>query len=133
MAILCPIFNPQRMIYVAAPFSTGNLDLFQSWIGLTQTAVSKLMAHNPTCYFLAPTIQGAVCEKYFYYFAHNIKKDNAAITAQIYEQCLIALRKCDELLVLTLQDWDKSKGIALEINEAERLNTPVTYWDGRNL
>jgi hypothetical protein len=42
------------------------------------------------------------------------------------------LARCDELMVVTLDGWDKSVGVAAEVAEAERLGKLVCYfaWDG---
>jgi hypothetical protein len=42
-------------------------------------------------------------------------------------QDIAILRKCDRLMVLTLDGWDTSKGVTEEIQLAHRLHMPVTY------
>lgn len=37
------------------------------------------------------------------------------------------MRGADEAYVLKIDGWDKSKGVALEIKEAKRLNIPIRY------
>lgn len=44
-------------------------------------------------------------------------------------QCFGILRHCSELLVLRLPGWDKSVGVAAEIDLAQTLGIPVNYTD----
>ena len=44
-----------------------------------------------------------------------------------YEFDLRILCRCDRLVVLMLDGWRESKGVALEIAEAERLGMPIEY------
>ena len=55
--------------------------------------------------------------------ANSVPAFNAGydIGDAIYEMDLEILRKCDALIVLKLDGWEKSKGVELEINEAIRL------------
>lgn len=44
-------------------------------------------------------------------------------------QDLAILSKCDGLLVLELDGWDRSRGVTEEVEYALRWNIPVTYVD----
>lgn len=37
------------------------------------------------------------------------------------------IRRCDEVVVLMLDGWDKSKGIAAELEIAKQLGKPISY------
>jgi hypothetical protein len=41
--------------------------------------------------------------------------------------CITILSKCDKLLVYKMEGWDKSKGVAAEIEYAMENNIPVEY------
>jgi nucleoside 2-deoxyribosyltransferase len=43
------------------------------------------------------------------------------------EHDLLMLSKCDELVVLMLEGWERSVGVGAEIEEAKRLNIPIRY------
>lgn len=45
----------------------------------------------------------------------------------------IILNKCDEVVVLTIEGWQESLGIAKEIDIARALNKDVTYLDPEEL
>ncbi len=48
-------------------------------------------------------------------------------------QDLAILARCDEVVVIMLDGWQDSMGIAAERAEAKRLGIPVTfYWDEKN-
>lgn len=40
------------------------------------------------------------------------------------------LDRCSSVVVLTSPGWEESKGIKSELVIAERLDLPVSYWDG---
>lgn len=44
-------------------------------------------------------------------------------------QDFAVLRHCTELVVLRLDGWEKSRGVAAEVEFAGRLGIPVTYID----
>ena len=48
---------------------------------------------------------------------------------EFMDQDLVWLSTCDELYVLQLKGWEKSKGVRAEIKFAERLNIPITYFN----
>jgi hypothetical protein len=37
------------------------------------------------------------------------------------------IRRADEVWVLCLKNWEKSRGVAYEIGEGKRLNKPILY------
>lgn len=37
--------------------------------------------------------------------------------------------RCDGLIVVTMEDWARSRGVTHEIREFERVGKPVNYWD----
>ena len=39
----------------------------------------------------------------------------------------LILPRCDELWVLKMEGWDKSNGVAGEIELAKKLNIPINY------
>jgi hypothetical protein len=41
--------------------------------------------------------------------------------------CISILNKCDKLIVYQMEGWDKSRGVAEEIEYAEKLGIPVEY------
>lgn len=44
------------------------------------------------------------------------------------KQCLPMLHVCEELIVLPLTGWDKSKGVAMEVRYAVGQGIPVHVW-----
>jgi len=46
-----------------------------------------------------------------------------------YEYDIELLQRCDALAVVMLEGWKESKGVQMEIEEANRLGMPVIYLD----
>lgn len=40
------------------------------------------------------------------------------------------IERCDRLVVLTIDGWQQSKGIAAELALAEQFKKPISYWNG---
>ena len=47
--------------------------------------------------------------------------------------CLTFLEKCDELIVFKMEGWDKSKGVAEEIEFAQKKGIKITYKEIKNV
>ncbi len=43
--------------------------------------------------------------------------------------CLNLLKRCDRMVVLKIDGWEKSSGVAGEIEFCKMNNIPVDYWD----
>lgn len=47
--------------------------------------------------------------------------------------CITFLEKCDTMIVLQLEDWDKSRGVLEEIEYCKNNNIPICYVTHHNL
>ena len=113
------------MIYLAAPYSTGiGSDTESAALIMRARAdridreAAKLMAEGHAVY--SPITHGRPLER-------HLPGDLAADHKFWMAHCKAILAKCDALLVLKLDGWDVSRGVAEEIEHAARLGIPTAY------
>lgn len=113
------------MIYLAAPYSTGiagksvqEVQADRSYFIDRATAMLRLLGHM----VYSPITLGKPLEKFL---SKEVVEDHDFWM----QHCYHILARCDEVWVLMLEGWDKSKGVALEITYAHSHNMPVKYVD----
>lgn len=104
------------MIYVASPYSHEKYNVrFQRYVK-TLEYTNYLIRHNRPAF--SPIVYG--------YFFEHFCGANGSFESWIEFNDSI-LKRCDEMHVLMLDGWDKSRGIAHEKRLAETLNLPITH------
>jgi len=103
------------MIYLAAPYSHGNTSILQYRYKKTCRATAKLMAagipvFSPLCNSVPAVELGGLELNHAGFLAVDIP----------------ILRRCDEVLVLGLADWEQSLGVREEMFQAMALRKPIT-------
>lgn len=104
------------ILYIASPYSHPDKHVEQWRYEMTQEEVARL--HNGRDFFYSPIV-------YTHVMACRYKMKTTAEHWQNHNEAM--LRKCDKLIVLMLEDWDKSVGVRAEIAFAESLGIPVEY------
>lgn len=104
------------LIYLAAPFTSPNkVEMAKRHLAVVNitTEFMKLgyVVYSPIA--VGPTVEGDIK------WTHEQWLD--------YDRQI--LRHCDEIHVLMLPGWDKSKGVLLEIEMAKEFGMPVKYVD----
>ena len=102
-----------ELIYLAAPFTAAPELQIQRQIEIEDYTVRMIL---DGVLVFSPI---AFCANIW--IVHSVKDVDP------YEWDLRMLRKCDRLVVLMLDGWRESKGVGLEIAEAERLGMPIEY------
>lgn len=106
------------IVYVAAPYSNVK---DKNHLMLTIADVSgQYMKDNPGEY----TITGLV-----HHYACQLHDDIGTDWNFWKDFCEQFIKKCDKLLVIRYEGWDKSFGVAEEIRLANELGIPVVYTD----
>lgn len=104
--------------YLASPYSDPDPDVRQRRFVDVCRAAARLMARNKVAVF-SPVAHG-----------HPIA-EHGEVDALDHgfwmSQCLPFLHAADEVIVLKLDGWRESKGIAHEIAQANLLGIPVRY------
>ena len=105
-----------ELIYLAAPYTHEDPNVV--WRRLFDNGVlaAKLLAEGHLVF--SPLINSSEIDAIF---------TNSGTAFDWYTFDLRMLRKCDRLVVLMLDGWRESKGVGLEIAEAERLGMPIEY------
>lgn len=118
------------MIYLASPYSVGK----EGGYGAEDTGfASKNMRTRR--YKAACRKAAALMDKGLTIFSpiahsHSIELEGMSEVRSgnfWLDQDLAILKKCDELYVLCLPDWERSRGIAREIAFAQDHGIPVSY------
>jgi nucleoside 2-deoxyribosyltransferase len=104
------------MIYLASPFSHSEPAVRHARYVAVCKAAAFLIANG--CHVFSPIAHS-------YALAEVGGLDGDWETWRALDLSMIA--RCDELMVVTLDGWDKSVGVAAEVAEAERLGKPVFH------
>ena len=105
-----------KLIYLASPYSHSDVEVqrqrFEKIMGIT----AKLMKEGHYIYSpITATHPMAV--------AHELPTD-----WNYWKNYLeLVLPKCNELWVAKMDGWDKSKGVAGEVELAQKCGMPITY------
>ena len=100
-----------ELVYLAAPYTNipPSERFFIDYETVTMIKDEGLLVFSPISYS-GPRLDG-VADGLIDWYAFDLRM----------------LRKCDKLVVLMLDGWRESKGVGLEIAEAERLGMPIEY------
>jgi hypothetical protein len=105
-----------KLIYLSAPYTTGPESTTER-----QTAIDKatawLMEHSGAYIFSPITYEKPLKDVY------GANRDWDFWGPKDAEM----VARCDELWVLCLNNWENSKGVRFEIDEAHKFNKPVFY------
>lgn len=110
--------------YLGAPYSTGLPDKVDYRKAMDERAaiiarnVAKL--HEDGVFVYSPITHGYGYERYV--------KDELRPSHDFWlPHCFEVLRRCDSMLILQLEGWDRSFGIREEIHFCNENNIPVEY------
>jgi len=104
------------ILYIASPYSHPDRKVEQWRYEMTQMEVAAMCRAGHYAY--SPIVHCHPMAQ-----LHNLPTD--AAYWQSRNEAFI--RKCDKLVVLMLEDWDRSLGVRAEIAFAESLRIPVVY------
>jgi len=104
------------LYYLATPYSHTNKDVMRSRYLKSLRAQKKLM--DAGIAVINPLANSVPLEDIGHKFGD-----------EIYDMDLAILRKCDTVIVLTLDGWKESKGVLLEIEEAHKLKLKTYLLD----
>jgi len=111
-----------ELIYLASPYSHAYCGVMADRFRDVCSAASRLMRDgynifSPIAHTHPIALAGGLPTDFDYW--------------QKYDE--IILSRCDRLVVLMLDGWEKSNGIAMEIKIAKRIGIPVEYIDADTL
>ena len=105
------------MIYLASPYSSGFASVREERYHEVCKAAARLMITGKIVY--SPIAHSHPIEHYTGPQDHGFWM----------HQCVGMLRHCDEIVVLMIDGWKESKGVAIEVELANTLDIPVRYID----
>lgn len=107
-----------KIIYFCSPYTHADKEVVESRYLKTATAIAKLISEGHVV--ISPIVYGHNLLKY-----HDMPSD-----WEFWKNfCRSFLEKCEEMIVYKLDGWDKSTGIAGEIEFAKSLGITVKYMD----
>jgi hypothetical protein len=109
-----------KLIYLSAPFTTGP-DPVEKRQADIDKATGFLMKHSDVYVFSPITYERPIKEVIGVDSDKNVEWD----FWRPRDQEMVS--RCDELWVLTLVNWEASRGVTFEVNEARRLEKPIRY------
>lgn len=120
----------RQMIYLASPYSVG---AGGSYVAEDTGTASASLRHKRFVY--ACTKAAELMDQGYVVFspiAHShAVEDNGMHKTRTgnfwLDQDLHILGKCDKLMVYKMPDWERSRGIAREIEFAKKNNIPIEY------
>ena len=105
------------MIYLASPYSHPSPSVREDRYGCAVLYAARLIKERGEPVFSPIAHSHPITE-------HDL--DGTWETWREMDLAIIAI--CRELVVMQLDGWEQSQGIAAEVAEAQRLGIPVTYW-----
>lgn len=106
-----------KLVYVAAPYS--KIEDKHTLMERIADFSGYYMINHPGEY----AITGLV-----HHYA-SIQRPDLGTDYKFWEEfCVGFIKRCDKVLVLMIDGWEKSTGVHAEINLAKRLNIPIEYW-----
>jgi hypothetical protein len=104
------------MIYLAAPYSSSNPDVVAERIRLFLAADAELTRHGYQT--VSPLYKHFICDQ-----------PGVGADWQYWQDYSIELMTlCSRLFVLCIPGWQDSDGVAAEIDLANTLGLPITYY-----
>jgi hypothetical protein len=105
-----------KLIYLASPYNHPDKATMISNFEIVSKKAAELVAEGKVVY--SPITYG-----------HTLVEFQEMTTDQEFWMgfCLTLLEKSEELYVYMMPGWDKSKGVAEEIEFAKQHNIPITY------
>jgi len=102
--------------YLASPYTSDTPEIMKARYEMALTACALLLKMNLPAY--SPIVHWHVVSEVYFDIPYSMYLEND----------LVHLTKCDKLIVLTAIGWDKSFGVAAEIEKAQDLNMPIQYF-----
>lgn len=110
-----------NLIYVAGPYSDDDKTVVRLRMNKFAGVMATLIEHK--CHPVSPMLN---------HYLSGIVDIKFPLTWEWWkEYSLLLLSKCEHMIVITGPGWEKSTGVAAEIEMANELNIPVTYVDKR--
>lgn len=103
------------MIYIAGPYWHQDPDIIDDRMRVVYGVMANLMRDGHHC--ISPMLMHSVVVR------HNLPNDFDYWGEYSYN----LLRRCDKMIVLTLQGWDISRGVKAEIDFCKENNIPIEY------
>lgn len=112
-----------KMVYLASPYSAhtpegSRDDVVEHKRYLEACAATGLLMQKGQLVY-SPIVHWHIIDQMY--------KDSIGYEDYLAADCEMILR-CDEVHVLVTDGWDKSRGVALEIEYAKMYNKPVLYF-----
>ena len=108
------------LVYLASPYTPTRGESIQSRVDAACKAAAKLMAEGNAVFAPVP---------HSHYIADHLD-DGLRLDHEFWmHQDLEVLQHCDRVVVLRLEGWERSKGIAREMTEAAMRGIPVEFID----
>lgn len=103
------------MIYVAAPYYDPDVSVIQKRMEVVYDFIGKRFKAGD--HLVTPL------------FMHEIAKRHALPGDYLYWEhyCLNVLKRCSKMIVLKMDGWDRSRGVAGEIAFCEANNIPYEF------
>ena len=113
--------RPAELIYVACPYSDPDDNIRHARFKAVNALSAKLM--NEGRFVFSPISH-----------THPIAEEGGLPLGWDFWETFdrLYLSKCDKLLVLCLDGWERSKGVTAEIAIAKELNLPIDYMNPEN-
>ena len=111
-----------KLIYVASPYSHPDNDVRENNFVIVAYLVAELTKQGLVC--ISPIVVGHTLLKF-----RDMPSDWEFWT----NFCLSFLEKCSEMIVYKMPGWDKSRGVAEEIEFAKEHNIKITYMEYENI
>jgi hypothetical protein len=113
----------QKLIYLASPYSSDYADIIERRVSLVQDATAKLIEQGHLIF--SPVVHSHPLADQVS-FSH-INTDTR--TSGWMSHDLAMLDCCDELWILMIDGWEKSRGIAAEYGHAINTHKKIRYID----
>lgn len=114
-----------KLIYLASPYTYKSKIPFVSWAvrlyryRLITKIAGLLHEQYPNCAFILPITMSHHTIKYM--------KDKCSGWETWGKRDLFYISKCDEVWIVMMNGWRKSKGVNAESRRASKLNLPIKY------
>lgn len=105
------------MIYVSSPFTHSDAEIQNDRVHKTGKFVASLLQNDTTA--ISPVLYGLA-------ILPHMSSDDTTWAAWS-RMCEDILKKCDSMIVLGMDGWDKSRGVTEEIELAKSFGIPIAY------
>lgn len=114
------------LLYIAAPFTSKSAGVQKHRANVAQMALDVATTFDALAYSPLNHLHDMMPR--FSLLSDDVLEERDA-ASWFYAHGLGMLRRCDALVVLTLEGWTESVGVRMEIDAARQLGIPITYVD----